>query len=433
MRGLVLRFVRRVYHLTRADMLLSAFFAVRTAVYVPIVKRRHKMVLARLRREVPLTGKLKVLFVVNDCTKWKAQRVYDGMVKSSVFDPMVAVVPYGMIDGLDMAEQRAREDFRFFGSKGFKVVFAYSFDRHRRVSLRDFNPDFVFYCQPWFFDGEHSPAVVSKFALPCYFSYAATTITLLKGDCALPFHRFLFRYFVQDDSWVSLAENVRGGLSISGKVVPTGHPMLDVFKDFMTSQDAQKGPVVYAPHWSFPHKDNPNPLDISTFLWTGRAILDYARRHAEIKWAYKPHPVLKSALEKSGVMTKNEIEDYYHAWEQIGEVCYDGDYPELFMRSLAMITDCGSFLSEYACTGRPIVRLISEHAKVQPCAMVAKLYSTYYQVRKIEELEPVLDELLVKGNDPNREARQAAAKAMNLTGTDAAGNIIRHLEELIFG
>lgn len=433
MRGRVLRFVRRVYHLTGADKLLAAFFSVQTEISVPLVRRRHARVLERVRHKATLAKKLKVLFVVNDCTKWKAQPVYDKMAKSGVFDPVVAVVPYGMIDGVDIAERHAREDFRFFESKGLNVVFAYSFEGHRRVSLRDFKPDIVFYCQPWCFDGAHSPAVVSEFALPCYFSYAATTITLLKGDCALPFHRFLFRYFVQDEGWVELAKNVRGGLSIAGEVVPTGHPMFDVFRDFMDLPASQDGPVIYAPHWSFPHRDNPNPLNISTFLWTGQAILGYARRHPEVKWAFKPHPVLKGALIKAGVMTAAEVDAYCAEWEKIGESCYTGDYPDLFKRSRAMITDCGSFLSEYACTGKPIVRLVSKQAKVQPCALVERLYSTYYHVRKIEELEPVLDDLLVRRNDPNRAARQAAAKAMNLTGTDAAGNIVRHLEELIRG
>lgn len=426
----MMRRIRWWYHHLRLDWLLQLVSKLRTAREVPVVRRNYGETLARIRTKVR-AGKVRVLFLSSDCSKWKVQSLYDRLKASDRFEPKVALSIYGWHDDLAAAEARLERNKEFFAVRGMSAVCVYDRKIHKAVSLKAFDPDVVFYDQPWDILPDHDPAVVSSFALTCYVPYMTPNLAIVDEDCAMGFHRKVFRHFILSEGWAELCRNVRGKRSAAGEIVAVGHPMLDELNRVSGSPDGDL--VIYAPHWSFPHEDNPNFLGLSTFLWTGRTMLDYARKHPEIKWAFKPHPVLKGALIKSGVMTESEVDAYYGAWEKIGESCYTGDYPELFGRSRAMITDCASFLTEYASTGKPLVRLISSQAKLHPCELSERLYSTYYQVRKIEELEPVLDDLLAKGNDPNREARQAAAKAMNLTGTDAAGNIIRHLEELIFG
>ena len=425
-----MRHVRWWYHHLKVDRLLGFISDLRTAREVPRTRMRYAETLKHIRARAR-TGKIRVLFLSSDCSKWKVQSLYDRMKASEWFEPMVALSIYGWHDDRAMAESRLEKSRAFFAIRGMPVEFAYDVRSRKAISLNVFTPDIVFYDQPWDILPEHDPVVVSSFALTGYVPYMTPNLSIVDADCAMGFHRTIFRHFILSEGWADLCRNVRGTRTAAGEIVSVGHPMLDVYDKIDASTDGDL--VIYAPHWTFPHKDNPNFLNISTFLWTGRAMLDYAQKHPEIKWAFKPHPVLKGMLVKSGVMTATEVDAYYAEWERIGESCYTGDYPNLFKRSRALVTDCASFLTEYACTGKPIVRLISPQAKLHPCELSERLYSTYYQVRKIEELEPVLDDLLVKGNDPNREARLTAAKAMNLSGTDAAGNIIRHLEELIFG
>ena len=433
MRDVLFRFVRYLYHASGIDKVNGWLSDRRATWMVPVVERNYRGRLIALRKSVRRGGRIKVGFLVNDASKWKYQSVYDRMLASTTYQPVVFVTLTRWYDGLERAEREARDVYSYFERRGINVLFAYSFESHKPISLRKFGPDIVFFEQPWDIFPLHDPSKVSEFALTCYSFYSIPNLEVLPVHCKMPFHRLVFRHFTLSQEWARLAYQVRGRVSAVGKIVATGHPGLDEFHDCNLNANRTDGIVIYAPHWAFPHKDNPNFLDVSTFLWTGRAMLDYARKHPEIKWAFKPHPVLRIVLSKSGVMTEDEVDAYYGEWEEIGESCYTGDYPDLFRRSRAMITDCVSFLSEYGCTGKPLVRLVAAETKVKFCHLTDGLYSTYYQVRKIEELEPALDDLLVKGNDPNREARQAAAKAMNLTGTDAAGNIMRHLEELIFG
>lgn len=427
----LLRKIRRLYHLLHGDRILRFYSDTKTSINIPSVKANYERQLQRVRAKLAAGGKLKVVFLVSDASKWKMQSLFEAMAASKRFEPLIAVSQFGWHESRSSAEERSRKTMRFFGDLHLPVESACSYETHKAIPLSAFSPDIVFYQQPWDVEAAHDPVAVSKFALTCYVPYYVPNFSPQHFDYALPFHRTLFRYFLLNKICVDAYKDAMGKLSVAGSMVPTGHPMLDRFAGIDFGDINDDGVVIYAPHWTFPHKDNPNSANISTFLWTGRLMLEYAKSHAEIKWAFKPHPVLRGMLQKSGVMTLDEINSYYSEWEAIGESCYDGSYVDLFKRSRALVTDCASFLTEYACTGKPVIRMISPQAITKPGRFSEKLYSTYYQVHTQEELSPTLDRILVKRDDPNREARQSAAKAMNLLGVDAAGNIIVHLVNLL--
>ena len=430
----IARVVRRVYHLFRIDKLFALKSYCQTGRLVPDVRVRYEVVLSRVRATFSQRRRIKVLFLISDESKWKMQSLFDAMRQSSRYDPVVAVNLWGWHESVVNAEMRARKAYAFFAARKMTVVYAWDFESHKPLPLDGMDVDVVFYGQPWDVHPAHMPDEVSKFALTCYIPYAVQHYEVQNADCALSFHRLLWRHFVTNETLAEECRRVRGTMSFAGKVEGIGHTMFDDLNNQLKRHEGEdKQLVVYAPHWSFTHPNNPNGLNISTFLQTGLLMLEYAKKHRELKWAYKPHPVLIQALAKSGVMSQDRIKSYYHDWEQIAECCYDGSYSDLFARSRTLITDCGSFMTEYAVTGEPVVWLISPTATTRPNKASEKLAASYYRVVRSEDLEPVLDDLLVKGNDPKREARLSAAKAMNLTGTDAAGNIIRHLEELILG
>ena len=85
-----------------------------------------------------------------------------------------------------------------------------------------------------------------------------------------------------------------------------------------------------------------------------------------------------------------------------------------------MITDCGSFLSEFAVTKQPIIHLINpENSLAKP-----ELFDTYYQVHDQEELRATLKRVLEDNDDYKRDERLTALENANLTGTYAAKNIM---------
>ena len=156
-------------------------------------------------------------------------------------------------------------------------------------------------------------------------------------------------------------------------------------------------------------------------------MLEYAEAHPEVKWVFKPHPVLKRKLRESGFMTEEEMSAYYQRWAKIAIVNTDSDYQELFLESRALITDCGSFLPEYGSTLRPVIRLISSKDKNVPPKSAKRIYDAYYNVHNLEELYAMLKLVVEDGRDPNRDIRIDAVHQAKLADEDASKNIVGYL------
>ena len=81
---------------------------------------------------------------------------------------------------------------------------------------------------------------------------------------------------------------------------------------FYNNNDTKGEYVIYAPHWAI--KDI--GFKYGTFEWSGQYMLNYAKSHPEIKWLFKPHPILFKTLVDTGLYTTQEAEQYYEDWEE---------------------------------------------------------------------------------------------------------------------
>lgn len=367
----------------------------------------------------PRNQKIRVLFLVETAAKWKAQSLFSAMKADGRFLPVMAVCTEKITPfwTAEKAIAKMDGDRAFYESLGNQCVEA--FDRHsmKAIDLRTFKPDIVFFQEPWRFFEVLSVPYVSKFALCCYIPYSIETFELHISHRLPYFHEQLF---LQVAPTAVDAEYIKSWIPWwrrSGSIAGLGHTIFDEYRRTINSQG--KNPrdiVIYAPHFSFPAEGVKRAFTMSTFLETGKAILEYALQHPEIKWLFKPHPRLRRELEETGVWTRSEIDDYYLAWERIGEVCDTGDYIRLFMQSKALITDCSSFLVEYPVTGNPLIRLVGESvsAKVRPA--YDNLFSTFYTVKSLEELKTVFATVLERGEDPMRKERLKAVDSLGVMG-----------------
>ena len=393
----------------------------------PILRCRCRKQLARLQDKFG-TEKIRVLFPISNLAKWKMQSLFEAMRHSSHYEPLMALTIMDVENDLsiDRKRERLQQMQAHFAGKGMGCVDAYDLENGCAIPFDRFAPDIVFYQQPWRISECQSPVAVSKYALTCYVPYFVQNYGGLDMDCLLVFHRLLWRHFILNEHWAK--EFVKAqGLLRAGTVVGVGHPMLDAFGNVEGVRHVN-GCVIYAPHWSCHTGEC-----FSTFLENGKKILMLAQRHPEMEWVFKPHPTLRKILVENGLMSEREVADYYETWERIGVAYYDGDYLRLFERSKAMITDCASFLVEYACTGNPIIHLISSDAKYNPHPISEALFSTYYQARNWEEFERSFETVILRGQDPRRDERRAKVRDMRLCGNNAAKNIVDYLDGVLGG
>lgn len=392
------------------------------------VKRNYKKVLHRLRTQVR-DKKIKVLFLLNENSKWKCQRVYDLMEESSIFEPVIALTKADIDWSLANSEFKAKylENIRFCDRRRLRYVEAYLIEHDRAVDLSIFSPDIVFYPHPWLLPPIQQPQVVSRFALTCYVPYYVICFGDPMSDSQQFLHRFVYRYFLLNKEWVDYFSEKRHKFPVAGEWVGAGHPILDLYQD----HHGEIGElVIYAPHWSIPIKGMKCELH-STFLDTGEYMLEYAKKHPEIKWCFKPHPTLKNRLSLHPEWTEDRISAYYAAWEKIGMACYTGEYPDLFAKSRVMITDCCSFLMEYSALNKPLIYLVPRDGRIKFGKPTIPLSQTFYHAKTIPQLEAALDCIVLKNLDPNASRRNGVIRELSISNSRASEAIVQHIVDLI--
>lgn len=370
---------------------------------------------------------ISVIFLVSEIAKWKAQSLYDLLAKDKRFAPCIYVYPMGLDKKLTETDLRLKlkEKESFFSGKGMNVSIAWDYSK-QKFKTDYFNGNgIVFYQQPWDIPPAPRPVSLSLRYLTFYIPYYLVNNYSYELDLCMPLHRHVFRYIVQCPKLADFYNGVRKHI-IAGKIVGLGHTSTDGFNILRTDFDYT---VIYAPHFSFPNRKR--DVYYSTFLENGELILEYAKKHPNIHWVFKPHPRLFLELVNSEVWTKEKAEQYYTDWGQIGYTCYTSDYQSLFVNSDLMITDCGSFLTEYSCTKKPIIRMISSKLNLGPNPILKELYSTIYDVHNNEELLEAMDSLIVKGIDSHKEAREKAVSKLGLCESNAADNIKQYISDTL--
>lgn len=383
------------------------------------LQKRYFKIANKLRTK----SKIRVLFLVSEISKWKAQSLYDLMEKSERFEPVIAITLLtGAHLGVDKTRNNAEEMYNYFVQKGMRVEYAYK--NHEYIDLKELNPDIIFYQQPWDLDKIQNTRRMSKYALTFYIPYYVNNHTLLPNDYCMNFHKFLFKYYVLNKDW----ENLYRKVSKRDNIYGFGHTMLDSIY-LNKHKKTNNNYVIYAPHHSFEDELNKNPLNYGTFNKNGKQILEYAKKHPELNWVFKPHPKLKYILLRIGV-NEEEIEEYWNEWRNIGIVCEDGSYMDLFLDSKVLITDCGSFLTEYFCTGKPLIHLIPQHT-IETIDIAQKIFDTFYKVYNLDEMYETFDKVLIQNQDDKKEYRHKVLKESGLTDNYAAKNIMEDIEKVI--
>lgn len=399
--------------LLKLNILKDFFYRKKIEQNCAYVAKNKKKVLKRIKSKQVL----KVVFYVYDSCKWKCQTIYDEMTKNSRFEPIV-IVTRNAAKNLDNPSYQSKEEiletFNFFKKRRMNVELAYDFKKDKHIPLKNFSPDIIIYQHPWYVETSQGPVVCSKFALTAYVPYDIATTTL-PIEYNLRFYQYVENYYIINEKLKEFYAPLMDNKGVNLK--PVGAPSLDVLYD---SDSNKHDYVIYAPHWTIDHEKT---IAYSTFKENGQFMLEYAQKHPEFKWVFKPHPMLKKAIIDNKFMTEAEVENYYKSWENLGKACYDGDYFDLFKQSKLMITDCCTFLMEYFVTGKPLIRLVS-HDVPEFNVNSREVIKNYYNVESNYDLEKTLDLLLIHGQDSMKFTREDASVQFRANATE---NIVNDL------
>lgn len=394
-----------------------------------LLRFKYWRTICRLRK---VFGKRKIIvaFCVSEIAKWKSQTLYDQLAKTETYRPVIFIYPSLLeFDSKDTTIDSFLESkIDFFIAKGMEVVNVWDSFSNKCLIPETSRPDIVFYQQPWDTPPFPTPSQIAYYALSFYIPYYLVNNLELELETGQLLHRLVFGYIVQNDQLANFYASELEKRYYAGRCLGLGHTIVDNLTSKVAEQEEDY--VIYAPHFSFPIPGVERPVFYSTFLDNGKLILEFAKQHPEIKWVFKPHPRLKHELKNTGVWSDSEVDAYYAEWAKAGIVCETPDYIEHFQRSSAMITDCGSFLTEYSCMDKPLIRLYYHKNNLPPNPMLEKLYSTFYYAHNNSELQKLLDSIISQHQDPNKAARHEEVIRVGLNSSDTSKKIINYLNSL---
>lgn len=358
--------------------------------------------------------KIRVCFLVSETAKWNMQSLYDELLKSNCYYPFIVVT------NLKNLENRPsyQHVLEFYRCMADNVEIGWDEQSKESIDLKIFSPDIVFYQQPWQIYANQSVAYASRFALTYYISYSIENVFEAARPHLCDFYSLLNRYLVFSETYKFYYLS-SCPFKLTNLVSIDGHPKLDIYADYRPSDYDHKY-IIYAPHHSFAE----NSLKYGTFPWSGKFILKWAKTHQEINWVFKPHPKLKQSLVLDGIMSQSEVEEYYNEWAKIGLDYEDGNYFGLFKESRCLITDCGSFLTEYLPTQMPVIHLRNKDSK-EFSPTTTQIIDSYYKAYDLEELNKYFNEIILDRKDPLLEERKQIMKIIGLSKFDTKSSVIK--------
>ena len=386
-----------------------------------IINDNYKKNLVRIKEKVR-TEKIKVGFLVSENQKWNCQSVYDAMVASKEFEPVVLITKvHSKHEDFGKFYTSVNENYEYFKSRGMNVEYAYNIETKEYLGLDKFGIDILFYQQPWGIAPKQNIPVTSEFVLSCYVPYFVPIVdSPIEYDSI--FHKTLWhQYSINDLVCDEYKKNSKYPLD-NYRVV--GHPKFDTY--LANEEIKNEGYVIYAPHHSFA----PSHLNFATFKWNGKFILEYAKSHPEFKFVFKPHPQLKTRMIVRKIMSEKEVDNYFEEWKKIAVFCNDADYHDLFKKSRLMITDCCSFLGEYFPTRKPVINLRNKNSsKFNPFGKA--ITDCYYKIYDLKTLKSTIKMLLEDNQDPMREQRLKRLEELDIVNTSTASRILNVIKKEI--
>ena len=90
-----------------------------------------------------------------------------------------------------------------------------------------------------------------------------------------------------------------------------------------------------------------------------------------------------------------------------------------------------SVLTEYFCTGKPIINLVSKDCKTEISDTIKPMHSTFYKVKDLDEMYDIFNKVVINNDDYLKETRREILAESGLTNNYAAENIMKDFLKII--
>ncbi len=359
--------------------------------------------------------KINVVFIF-----FKSYWIYDMLYKlfdnDDLFDVTLIITP-NVVNLSDVEISDYNDMYNYFKSNGFKIIKGYDEISNKTIDLElACSPDIVFYGTDWIngFPKLLQPDNISQSALICYVPYSFMVSELLDSHCMnSELIRKSWKFFCSTEFIKQRIIDKNINNLDPGKLIVSYYPKIDGF--FLNCTDENfwkkttdldgntKKRIIWAPHWTI----SQSILNYSTFKYNHEFFYEYAKANPNIEWIFRPHPLLKGEIIKSGLMSVNEVNNYYQKWDKLPNARYYSgpDYASMFKFSDAMITDSGGFIGEFLMCNKPGLKLDSDTQRYNDFANLALEYWYRCDGEDFESIEKFINDVVICDNDSLKKQR----------------------------
>lgn len=373
--------------------------------------------------------KIRIVFMCQLPQLWLTlQSVYDAAVACEDVETFILAIPTSWENG-----NVSNEALLYMEENGQQVINAYDEEKETFFDLKSLNPDYVFIPRPYdsYLPNEYRSIEMSKYTKVCYvgYGYLAEGMDMVKVCVNRCFVSNIYMMFVENKTVETYAKKlfpITVPLKIR-HIIHTPYPRFDLTKKYDGIHGSGWGRerencnkrIIWTPRWTLDKK-----LGASNFFNYKEFMFDYASKHRENDFLFRPHPMMFDNFVKIGAMTKEDVDVYKQTCKDAPNVKLDDDsgHIENFASADILISDLSGVVVDFAITGKPVIYCDTVYPMNDSCK---ELLDAYYLVSNVEELEKTLD-MLCKGEDPKKDIRREIVE--RVLGKNDGKNGVRMIE-----
>lgn len=360
-----------------------------------------KKILRGYRRRERKDKKIKVVFICQMAQLWnKIEPVYQYMLDDPQFETLLLIVPDGSVD-----DENGQKSIEFFGLlKGNKVLAKNNEDW---VSLKEINPDYVFYQRPYdhYLPECYRSMTVATYSRVSYIPYAYSFS--VQGDeicLSGAFFDNLYLFFAETPQSrdIVVSKDIESYNKGRKKAYYLGYPALDIVSRAqpIIAKKEKEFLIMWTPRWT----SDPYLGETHFFNYKDK-IVELVKNRNDFSLIFRPHPMMFDNFINTGEISKESINLYLKDFIDNENLYYDtsASYYKTLWTTDVLITDTSTIIVEYLLTYKPII-FCNTSAKYVKNKFMVEILKVCYCADSWEEILKIL-EMLSGGNDPLKDAR----------------------------
>lgn len=401
--------------------------------YIYHVQHRYKRILKNLHVKASKNEKIAVGFYVIYDSSFSFRPLFEKMLQDDFFDPYIVIAPdisRGKQNEIKQAKQTYESLSQKYGLERVILGYDYANDTYSDPSDRF---DIIVFANPYdsmtyrYFTMNY---LCSKNVLTIFTNYAYSISRHSRFIHRLLFTNLAWRVFVENES--ILKELKHCSRCYGSNLYVIGYVKMDGFPDNIPHE--QKS-IIIAPHHTVASHWK-NTLCLSNFLRYAQFFQELPKKYPNVLFVFRPHPLLLISLVRDNIWSQNDVDSYMQTLLSNKNVIFSdgGEYFDLFASSDGIIHDCGSFTAEYMFTEKPACYLLrnEDAIKVEFLEFGQRILEHYYKAYSEEDIINYIDNVILKGEDPLKEAREAfVEKELKVNYNNVSNSIIQYLKDQI--